>query len=324
MSGGTQSTAVSTSFGLPLKVLALDALDQPVSGVAVTFTAPGAGASCTLNAAATQVVNTGKKLTFTDDFIGTAGQTLSAHDALWTIPTGAQVIVLTGNAGGSCVGNAASTGLGQFERYTGVPVADDYYAHINFKVLNDAAIAVGTGVRATAAGQLYEAYYECNDAGGITPRIVLRKNSTGDPTTGWTVLSTLLVSRLATNATQDLALQVEGVANGTTPQRLSVYWGTSLTPVITFSDVSSWIANRARPSIESRQATTTPTVETLLFDTGEQWDMTARSAVPLANATSGTYTVVASAAGLSPVAFSLTNGAAGATTPTKALLFDLP
>jgi len=46
-SGNNQSTPISTLFPLPLVARAANALNNPVAGASVTFTAPAAGASCT-------------------------------------------------------------------------------------------------------------------------------------------------------------------------------------------------------------------------------------------------------------------------------------
>ncbi len=48
--GTPQSATILTAFPLQLQVRVLDALDNPVSGVTVTFAAPGSGASATLSA----------------------------------------------------------------------------------------------------------------------------------------------------------------------------------------------------------------------------------------------------------------------------------
>src|SRR5262245_63858041 len=45
--GTPQSTVVSTAFGTALQALVKDGSSNPVSGVTVTFTAPGSGASGT-------------------------------------------------------------------------------------------------------------------------------------------------------------------------------------------------------------------------------------------------------------------------------------
>ncbi len=49
-SGTPQSAAIQTPFAHPLEATVLDANDNPISGAAVTFTAPASGASATLSA----------------------------------------------------------------------------------------------------------------------------------------------------------------------------------------------------------------------------------------------------------------------------------
>jgi len=59
-SGSNQSAEVSHAFGQNLVATALDGAGNPVSGVAVTFTAPGSGASATFpNTTTTQISTTG-------------------------------------------------------------------------------------------------------------------------------------------------------------------------------------------------------------------------------------------------------------------------
>lgn len=54
--GNNQTAAISTAFATPLSVIVKDALANPISGVSVTFNAPGSGASGTFAGSAT--VNT--------------------------------------------------------------------------------------------------------------------------------------------------------------------------------------------------------------------------------------------------------------------------
>jgi len=51
--GGGQQTAISTSFAGPLQARVTNGLGSPLAGVNVTFTSPGAGASCTFPALVT-------------------------------------------------------------------------------------------------------------------------------------------------------------------------------------------------------------------------------------------------------------------------------
>ncbi len=56
LSGSGQATTASTAFANPLRIMVADGLGGPVSGVNVTFTAPGASASCTMGGSNVQVV----------------------------------------------------------------------------------------------------------------------------------------------------------------------------------------------------------------------------------------------------------------------------
>ena len=68
-SGSPQSTTVNTAFPAPLKAIVKDAASNPISGVTVTFTAPGGGASGTFaggaNTAVTDAAGIATSATFT-------------------------------------------------------------------------------------------------------------------------------------------------------------------------------------------------------------------------------------------------------------------
>src|SRR5262249_49849318 len=57
-SGTPQSTTVATAFGSALQAKVVDGSSNPVSGVAVTFTAPSSGASATFGGLTSVTVNT--------------------------------------------------------------------------------------------------------------------------------------------------------------------------------------------------------------------------------------------------------------------------
>uniref|UniRef100_Q021V3 Ig domain protein, group 1 domain protein n=1 Tax=Solibacter usitatus (strain Ellin6076) TaxID=234267 RepID=Q021V3_SOLUE len=70
--GRTQNTVVQTAFAQPLQATVRDANSNPVSGVTVTFTAPGSGASATLSATSA-VTDANGHATVTATANGTAG-----------------------------------------------------------------------------------------------------------------------------------------------------------------------------------------------------------------------------------------------------------
>src|SRR6202040_1192901 len=51
--GTPQSTAINTAFGIALQATVKDAGNNPLSGVTVTFTAPGSGAAAAFGGSAT-------------------------------------------------------------------------------------------------------------------------------------------------------------------------------------------------------------------------------------------------------------------------------
>ena len=58
LSGGGQSASVGASYAAPLQAVAVDTFDNPVAGVAVTFTAPGTGPSVTFSGSHSATVTT--------------------------------------------------------------------------------------------------------------------------------------------------------------------------------------------------------------------------------------------------------------------------
>jgi adhesin/invasin len=94
--GGTpQSATISTAFANPLQVLVKDALNNPVSGVVVSFSAPSTGASATLSAG-----------TATTNASGVASVTATANSlagsySVTASAAGTATFVLTNVAGGT-------------------------------------------------------------------------------------------------------------------------------------------------------------------------------------------------------------------------------
>jgi len=86
--GGTpQSTTALAPFAVPLQVLVTDSFDNPLSGISVTFGAPGAGASATLSAT-----------TVTTDGNGYASVTATANAAAGSYAVTASVSGVTPSA----------------------------------------------------------------------------------------------------------------------------------------------------------------------------------------------------------------------------------
>jgi hypothetical protein len=58
-SGTPQTTLINTAFSLPLQVTVTDGLGSPLSGIAVTFTAPASGPSASLSSAGSATTDAG-------------------------------------------------------------------------------------------------------------------------------------------------------------------------------------------------------------------------------------------------------------------------
>lgn len=119
-SGSTQSTTVSTAFASPLQVLVTDASGTPVSGVTVSFSAPGSGARATLSAASAvtgadgkaQVTATANATSGSYSVTATvSGIATPATFALTNIGVPASVAVSAGGSQSATVGTAFATGL---------------------------------------------------------------------------------------------------------------------------------------------------------------------------------------------------------------------
>ena len=108
VSGSNQSTAINTAFASPLKVIVKDAGGNPISGVVVTFSAPGSGASGTFaggqNTATTDASGIATSAVFTANgtaanytVTATAGA-LTTSFTLTNLPgTGATIEVVSGS-----------------------------------------------------------------------------------------------------------------------------------------------------------------------------------------------------------------------------------
>ena len=80
VNGTPQSTGVGNAFSTPLEAQVVDTFGNPVSGVTVTFAAPGSGASATFS-----------PVTFTTDCTGTGHVTASANNTAGTYQVFAEV-----------------------------------------------------------------------------------------------------------------------------------------------------------------------------------------------------------------------------------------
>jgi adhesin/invasin len=120
LGGGAQHAAVSTAFATPLQVMATDGLGNPVSGVSVTFSPPGSGASAailgspaTTNASGVaSVTATANGTTGAYDVVASAGTLPTVNFALTNDPALATSRVPTLGAAGLILLALALAALG--------------------------------------------------------------------------------------------------------------------------------------------------------------------------------------------------------------------
>src|SRR6202521_1580841 len=118
-SGSGQSAAISTTFAAPLVATVTDAGNNPVSGVVVTFTAPGSGASGTfasgVNTATTNASGVATSAAFTANstaggpynVVASATGATSANFSLTNLVGPATKVTVTSGSGQSATINAA-------------------------------------------------------------------------------------------------------------------------------------------------------------------------------------------------------------------------
>src|SRR5262249_32661068 len=115
--GGTpQSTAINTAFATALQATVRDASNNPVSGVTVTFTAPGSGASANFSGSLTATATTNSSGVATASALtanGTAGSyTVTGSASGVPTPANYNLTNTGGTSGGSLTGSSTSaTGL---------------------------------------------------------------------------------------------------------------------------------------------------------------------------------------------------------------------
>jgi hypothetical protein len=320
--GTPQSATVNTAFATALQATVKDSLSNPVSGVNVTFTAPGSGASGVFsNSTATIVVATNASGVASAPFTanataGGAYTVTAAASGLTTVNfsltnTAVPPSTMTANAGTTPQSATISTA---FANALAVTVKDAGGNPVS-----------GVNVTFTAPG---------SGASGVfsnsTATIVVATNASGvasapftaNATAGGAYTVTATASGLTTvnfSLTNTAGAPTTMMANaGTTPQSAAVSTVFASALAVMVKDAGSnpvsgvnvtFTAPGSGASGTFSNSTTTITVTT---------NATGVASAPFtANATvGGPYTVTATASGLTTVNFSLTNTAGAPTTMT--------
>ncbi len=313
-----QSAAINTAFANPVAVTVKDAGSNPVSGVNVTFTAPGSGASGVFsNSTATITVATNALGIASAPFTAnaTAGGPYSVTAAATGLATVNFSLTNTAGSASSMTANAGTT---------------PQSATINTAFANPLAVTVkdagsnpvsGVNVTFTAPGSGASGKFSNN-----TATIIVATNASGvasapftaNATAGGPFTVTAAATGLTTvnfSLTNTAGAPSSMTANaGTTPQSATVSTAFANALAVTVKDASSNLISGVNVTFTApgsgasgKFSNNTATITVATNSSG------VASAPFTANSTAGgPYTVTATATGLTTVNFSLTNNAGAA------------
>jgi len=312
-SGTPQSAAISTAFAAPLVATVTDAGNNPVSGVVVTFTPPGSGASGTfaggVNTATTNASGVATSAVFTAN--ATAG---GPYNVVASATGAASANFSLTNTSGSAAKVAATSGTPQSATIS-TAFAAPLVATVTDAGNNPVSGVVvtftppGSGASGTFAGGVNTA---TTNASGVATSAVFTANSTaGGP---YNVVASAAGATSANfSLTNKAGAAAKVAATSGTPQSATISTAFAAPLVATVTDSGnnpvSGVVVTFTPPGSGASSTFAGGVNTATTNASG----IATSAVFTANATAGgPYNVVASATGATSANFSLTNKAGAA------------
>jgi len=169
--GTPQSATVNTAFATPLQATVRDAGNNPVSGVAVAFAAPGSGASGTfaggVNTATTNASGVATAAAFTANSTPGGPYTVTASASGAASPANFSLT------------NLSPSGLITLVQHRNLDVANTKSSSLAFNSNNTAGNWIGVVIRAGKSGQVFAV----TDSRGNTYRKAIQFNETIDSTT---------------------------------------------------------------------------------------------------------------------------------------------
>jgi hypothetical protein len=317
--GTPQSATVSAAFATQLQATVKDSFNSPVSGVIVTFAAPGSGASGTfaggVNTATTNAQGIATAAVFTANTVAggysvtasVAGVASPAAFSLTNLAGAASSITATSGTPQSATVNAA------FATQLQATVKDSFNNPVSGVTVTFAA--PGSGASGTFAGGVNTA---TTNAQGVATAAVFTANSTaGGP---YTVSATATgVGTAANFSLTNLAGAASTITSTAgTPQNATINtaFATQLQATVkdSFSNPVSGVTVTFTAPGSGASGTFAGGVKTATTNT----QGVATAAVFTANTVAGGYNVTASVSGVaSPAAFSLTNLAGAASVITS-------
>ena len=308
--GASQSAAVSAPFVAALEVTVRDAGNNPVSGVTVTFAAPGSGASATLSAT-TATTNASGIASVTATANATAG---GPYNVTATVASLSVVNFALTNTAGAAATATATAGTPQ-----SAVVSVAFAAPLQVTV-KDAGNNPVSGVTVTfaapspGASAVLSSTTATTDPAGIASITAMANATAGGPYNVTATVASLSVVNFALTNTAGAAASVTPTAG--TPQSMKVNTAFAMPLQVTVKDagnnpVSGVTVTFAVPGSGASATLSATTATTNAAGIA--------SVTATANATAGgPYNVTATVASLPVVNFALTNtaGAAAAVTPT--------
>jgi len=322
-SGTPQNAVVHQPFAAPLQATAKDVFGNLVSGVTVTFTAPGTGASGTFaNGTATTTATTngsGVATATTFTASGTAGGPYTVTAAVAGVPTAANFSLT--NTAGTAASITATAGTVQsatistaFATALAATVKDSGGNPVSGVTVT--FTAPGTGASGSFANGTATTTATTNGSGVATATTFTASGTAGGP---YTVTAAVAGVATAVNfsLTNTAGTAASITATAGTPQSatISTAFATALAATVKDSGGNpvSGVTVTFTPPVSGASGTFAGGVNTATTNASG----VATSAVFTANATAGgPYNVVASATGATSANFALTNKAGAAATVT--------
>jgi hypothetical protein len=298
VSGSGQSATVGAAFGAPLVVVVRDAVSQIVPGATVTFAAPTSGARATLSGT-TVVTDATGQATIT----ATAGQ-IAGNYAVTATATGVATAASfsLSNTAGSGVSIAATSGGGQattvgtaFTTALLVTVTDSFGNPVPNVTVAFASTAAGakatfSAAAATGANGQTSVTATANTVSGAYTVTASAPSATTPASFALTNTAGAAASLVATSGGGQAALTGSAFAAPLVATVKDSFGNPLVAATVTFTPPASG----ASATLSPLPATTSAAGQT--------------SETATANASTGTYTVSASVAGVAtPVTFALTN-----------------
>jgi len=312
--GTTQSATVNTAFAAPLQATVKDSLNNPVSGVTVTFTAPGSGASGTfvggVNTATTNASGVATSAAFTANTVAGGPYTVTASVSGVSTPANFSLTNLAGGASSitATVGTPQSATINTaFATQLQATVRDSFNNPVSGVTVT--FMAPGNGASGTFAGGVNAAI---TNASGVAIAAVFTANgATGSYTV--TALASGVASPANFSLTNVSAPPASISAIAGTPQSATVNTAFTTALQATVKDASNNPVSGVTVAFTAPASGASSTFAGGVNTATTNSLGVATSAVFTANATAGSYTLTGSVSGVAtPANFSLTNLAGSA------------